>query len=132
MAVHTNVEAVTHKAVPVVGVKSITVDRTTDPLLSQADGARGDEVVGDLGTNFDVSLEMEADGTLAREALVGFANEGDLIFKSQLDSNSATLKTYTVTNVVLGTWGISSDQANPNGETLGGRTKDSADTISVV
>ena len=128
---HTNVESITHNAIPLTGIKSVTLDRTTDPLLSQADGARGDSVVGDLGTNFDVSLEFESGGANANEGRVGFGQKGNLVFKTQLDSNPVTLKTYTVTNVVLGTWGVSTDQANPNGETLGGRTQTPADDLTI-
>ena len=132
MSVQTNVQSVLHNAVPIIGVKTVTVDKTVDPLLSQADGARGDSVVGDLGTGYVVSLEAESDGLGVREGQTGFANKGSFVFKTQLDSNTATLKTYTLTNVVLGAWGVSTDQANPNGETLGGRSQSPADTLSVA
>jgi len=131
MARHTNVEAVKHGAVDIFNVKSITLDKVIDPLLGQSDGARGDSVIGDLGTRFDVAIEAESDGLSAREGQTGFDNIGTLVFKTQLDSAPATLRTYTVTNVWLGAWGISSDQANPNGETVGGRTKTPADALTI-
>ena len=135
MAVHTNVQTLLHNAVVLNGIKSLTLDKTIDPLLSQADGARGDSVVGDLGSSFDVSMEFEANDSPnlgVREGRPGFANKGVLTWKTQLDSNAGTVKTYILTNVVLGAWGLSTDQANPNGETLGGRTQSPADTLSVA
>jgi len=127
----TNVEAVKHGIVDIFGVKSITLDKVIDPLLSQADGARGDSVVGDLGIRFDVTIETESDGADTREGQTGFDNIASLVFKTQLDSTPATLKTYTVTNVWLGNWGVSTDQANPNGETVSGRTKSPADDLTI-
>lgn len=132
MATHTNVQDVVHDGTPIVNVKSITLDKVIEPLLSQSDGARGDTVVGDLGTRYDVTIEAESDGLSVREGQTGFGNIGTLVFKTQLDSVAATLKTYTVTNVWLGNWGVSSDQANPNGETVSGRTKAPADDLTIT
>ena len=128
---YTNVEAVKHGLVDIFGVKSITLTKVIEPLLSQADGARGDTVVGDLGTRFDITIEVESDGENTREGQAGFTNIAALVFKTQLDSTPATVKTYTISNVWLGNWEVSTDQANPNGESVSGRTKAPADNLTI-
>jgi len=131
MATYTNVQDVTHDANSLSGVKSVTVNENQEWLLSQADGARQQAIVGELGKVAEVSLEFEDEGS-ALNARLGVANEGDLVFKAQLDSDKSSLKTWTVTDVVFNTWGYSSDQGAPNSQSLGGRTKDEDDTITVA
>jgi len=131
MATYTNVQDVTHDGNSLSGVKSITVNENQEWLLSQADGARQQAIVGELGKIAEISLEFEDEGA-AYNAYLGVANEGDLVWKAQLDSDKSTLKTWTATDVVLNSWGYSSDQGAPNSQTLSGRTKDESDTITVA
>ena len=131
MAVYTNVEQVTHDAVAINNVRSVSVDVSKPPLLSQSDGKRADSVVGDLGQAIGVTVEIEDDG-VDYTAFIGKANEGDLVFKTQLDSAPATFKTITITDVVFASFSQSTDQAAPNTITLTGRAADQDDTYSIA
>ena len=120
MPTYTNVQDVTLNAVPIPGVKSITISDTVERLDSMADGARGPSMVGEGARQVTFSLELEAQASLP--AIKGLANAGSLVFKEQLDSTASTLKTNTITNMVCLEIGKSSDQSNPNGVTASGES----------
>jgi hypothetical protein len=134
-AVYTNITSVTHNSVAIANVKSITVTQTKTPLEEQSDGARAPSIVGDLANGIEVSIEVSDTGALSTShspARLGFAYKSSLVFTTQLDSAPATVKTHTITNIVLLTSAFSSNQDNPNGYTISGRTAAPADTWSIA
>jgi hypothetical protein len=129
-ATYTNITACTFTtAIP--NVKSITVTQTKTPLEEQSDGARSPSIVGDLANGIEVSIEVSDTGA-SLVGRLGFANKASLVFTTQLDSAPATVKTHTITNVVLLTVALSTNQDNPNGYTITGRTTAPADTWSIA
>ena len=131
MATFTNVENFKHGTTAIVGVKSVTTTETKPHLLSQADGRRADEVVGDLGRTITMSVEIEDQG-ISYSGFIGFANVDTVTFDTQLDSNSATVKTITATDIVFETSDRTTNQDSPNTITLSGRTANEDDTASVA
>ena len=129
-AVYTNVTSCTHTTA-INNVKSVSVTATKTPLEEQSDGARSPSVVGDLANGIEVSIECSDTGA-DMDARLGFANKADLVFTTQLDSAPATVKTHTIKNVVLLTCALSTNQDNPNGITLTGRTVGPTDTWSIA
>ena len=129
-AVYTNVTACTFTtAIP--NVKSITCTRTMTPLEEQSDGARAPSIVGDLANGIEISIEVSDTGADLQSRL-GLANKASLVFTCQLESAPATVKTHTITNVVLLSCALSTAQDNPNGYTVTGRTATPASTWSIV
>lgn len=129
-AIYTNVTSATFTtAIP--NVKSITVTQTKTPLEEQSDGARAPSIVGDLANGIEVSIEVSDTGASLVSRL-GFGNKASLVFTCQLDSAPATVKTHTITNVVLLTVALSTAQDNANGYTITGRTAGPADTWSIA
>ena len=129
-AVYTNITSCTFTtAIP--NVKSISVTQAKTPLEEQSDGARAPSIVGDLANGIEVSIECSDTGALLGSRL-GLANKASLVFVTQLDSAPATVKTHTITNVVLLTCALSTNQDNPNGWTITGRTQAPSDAWSVA
>ena len=123
MATYTNVEGVLWGAIPLPGAKSITIEKTIARLDSQADGARGKTMVGELATSFTFSVELESNGEVPELATVfGLTLKDTLTFEEQLDSAAGTTKTHTVTNLVALKCGLSTAQDNPNGVTVSGES----------
>ncbi len=132
MATYTNVTSCSHKGVTLTGVKSVTWNREITPVISQADGDRTGTVVGDGANAISVTIELEHQGTDPQAANLGLANKGNLVWTTQLVGTPGTVKTHTITDVVLTGIAESTDQANPNGQTLTGRCVDGADTYSIA
>jgi len=130
-AVYTNVEQCTHDSVALNNVKSVTVSSEVPHLVGMSDGKRSDQVIGDLGHVITVTVELEDTGA-SMEGFLGKANEGDLVFKTQLESSAGTFKTHTITHVVFSNASTSTDQANPGGISLTGRTADEDDTHTLA
>jgi len=131
MAVFTNVENVAHGLTPIAGVKSVSYDRTVTPIMSMADGARGNTIVGDGANEITVTIEVESQGD-ELQALIGLANKASLTFDVQQAGDSGATSTVTITDVVFLGTSVSTDQANPNGLTLTGQTEAPADTITIA
>jgi len=131
MAKFTNVQAVTHKAVAITAVKSVSVNQEINPLESQADGARGPETIGELNTTFAITVEVEDEG-VEFDTIIGFANRGDFVYKTTKDDDAAIVKIHTITNIEFLGISRSTDQANPGGVSLTGRNvgNDSVETLT--
>ena len=130
-AVYTNVTSATHDSIALNNVKSVTVSSEVPHLVSKSDGKRSDAVVGDLGHIINVTVECEDTG-VSFEGFLGKANEGDFVFTAQLDSAKTTVKIHTITDVVFSTADTSTDQGNPGGISLSGRTADEDDTHTIA
>ena len=130
MPTYTNVQGVTLDTVSVPGAKSISTEETINRLDSQADGARGPTMVGELYTGITASIECEDNGT--RPAISGLTNAGSLVYDVQLDSAAGTTLTHTITNMVnLGT-SYSTNQDNPNGVTYACESKGTDSVWSIA
>ena len=130
-AIYTNVTVASQKGVAISNVKSVTANEELNLLESQADGARGPVAVGELANTF--AITVEADETAQDFSnLFGFSNKGDFVWRASLDATPATEKIFTITNIVFTGVARSTDQANPNGNSLTGRQvgNDSVLTIS--
>ena len=69
---------------------------------------------------FDQTRPRAFDFNRLAEAVFGFDNKGSFVYKEQLDSAAGTVKTHTITNIVMRTHGHSTNQDNPNGMTYSG------------
>ena len=129
--VYTNVQDLKYGVVTIDNVKSITVDEDKGSLEGQSDGARQPSVVGTLGTSFTISIDLEDTG-VDLGPLLGDCDGDSIVFKTSLDCAPATLKTHTVTNIILTTQGLSTDQGAPNTRTLTGRNLSQSSTWSIA
>ena len=131
MAKFTNVESVSHNGVAIVGVKSISVDEDLGSLMSQADGLRQPEVVGDAGRMISVSVELEAD-TQQLSAFIGVDNAGTLLFSMQQVDDASTKQPHSITNVVFTKRGAGTSLDGVGSTTLEGRTQTNSDEWTIV
>ena len=131
MPVYTNVQECTHNSNSLTGVKSINTTDSKDPLLSQADGKRADAVVGDLGRKIEATIEIEDQGS-SYAGFIGLSVAGDLVFKCQKDSNKLSTVSHTISDFVINSANLVTNQDSPNSVTLSGRTVDEDDTHSVA
>lgn len=94
----TNVENVLHKGLQIGGVLELAYTINNEALRSRTDGARADELIGDLGGKIRGLLIVEDDGRLY-EDLLGNANSGTLSFNVQQDQNTLAFSVFSISNV---------------------------------
>ena len=129
-AVYTNVTSATHgSAIP--NVKSFAPSGVTTPLREQSDGSRTPAIVGDGAKMLTATLEVSDTGA-DLNAKRGFANKASLVVTTQLENAPATVKTHTMTNMVLVNVALSTNQDNPNGYTLQYEQASDASTWSIA